>query len=568
MALQAVQLSESEIFSSSQAPGDGNYLYIDDWSHPVTYFVGRNGSGKSRAGRVIAQKVPGSLYLSTDRLLGWMNVRTNTYGATINDFQGVPLIRDANASHYNQQNRISGMATEQLSVLREQPEVGLRVAAFIQKALGRVINLRETAGFLDPFIQLGSREYSLLRDEGHGLRELVVLLTAVYRKDWSLLVVDEPELHLHPSMTRLWISELDRECSSSGRNALVITHEPTIVRPTSADHLRSMWLFDVGRYPLTIASRIDQSMADRVSATLRTNPQLVSQLVFAPRPVLVEGPSDVIAMTTAISRLKEPSVVAQTEFVPCGSSNNVALWFSIARDLGLGVRAVADLDAILNNDVQRIIDQSATLQTRYRNELFAEPPVTHVSLRPILDAANEEKVAKDPKSRARWLADLSAAESGVVSRRDKLIEVWREEGLWLHPQGTLEDVLKIEKGKADVAEASNIEGDIDAVVDWCAFELDTHGEVAALLRLAVERIANSINQAHGVNPGATFHEPVGNTAVSDARMVNVEPLENGRHRLTVKLPSEFAGHYLDFDRTTPVSEMFLLAPEADSLVVP
>lgn len=104
------------------------------------------------------------------------------------------------------------MATEELYALDEQPDVLLRVAAFIRRVLRRTIELRERAGYLDPVVVVGTEEYSLLREEGHGLRELVILLAATYRDDWSLLVVDEPELHLHPAMVRLWLSELQTEC--------------------------------------------------------------------------------------------------------------------------------------------------------------------------------------------------------------------------------------------------------------------------------------------------------------------------------------------------------------------
>lgn len=115
----------------------------------------------------------------------------------------------------------TGGAAEELYSLREQPEVWLRVAAFIRRTLGRVIELRESAGFLDPYVRVDDVEYSLLRDEGHGLRELVVLLAATYRADTRLLIVDEPELHLHPAMARMWLTELNRECTRTGKRAIL-----------------------------------------------------------------------------------------------------------------------------------------------------------------------------------------------------------------------------------------------------------------------------------------------------------------------------------------------------------
>lgn len=559
MPASPIELRTAEMFPNNLATVEEPFLRIDEWTAPVTYFVGRNGSGKSKAAKLLAAKAESGLYLSTDRLLGVMSVNSNQHGATVGSPKGVALGND-NRAHWDQQSRTQGMATEQMLVLHEQPDVALRVAAFLRRALGRVIELRETAGFLDPFVRVGDVEYSLLRDEGHGLRELVVLLTAVYRSDWNLLVVDEPELHLHPSMARLWVSELIRECENTGRNAVIVTHEPSVVRPSTASDLRSIWFFDVNRRPSTIHSHFNEHQADRVTAGLAVNNLPISQLVFAPRPVLVEGPHDVRALTTALTRIKTPAVVAQTEFVPCGSSNAVALWFSICKSMGIDVRAIADLDAIFSSDVQKTIDRSAELQTRYREELFAEPPVTHIALRPLIEGADRALVPKDERSRARWIADLGPALSGLVSRRNRLLEVWRSEGLWLHPQGTLEDVLGIEKGKAEPDIAASVPGDIDVVSDWCAFELDPRGELEHLLGAAVERIASAINHAQRIDPFATFTRPVGSSSHIDEKLVRIESLTGGRHRLTVKLPTEFAGHWMDFDRDTSSNDMSLNPP--------
>jgi hypothetical protein len=540
------------------APSEQPFLTMQ-WNKPVSYFVGRNGSGKSRTAKALA-RATGALYLSTDRLLGIMKVDSNPYGSSVSPAKGISL-EEENRDYFDQQSREQGMATEQLMFLRKEPEIALRVAAFIRRALGRVIELRETAGFLDPFVRLGDVEYSLIRDEGHGLRELVVLLAALYREDWEVLIVDEPELHLHPALARLWITEVEAVCRASDRNAVVVTHEPSLVRPQSGEDLDAIWLFSPGKAPTTVRSAVPEALLSRVTASLKMNVGLVSQLVFSPRPVLVEGPHDVAAFSTAVARTQDPVVVAQTEFVQCGSSNAVAMWFVIAKSLHLDVLAIADLDAVFNGDVQRLIDASPRLQASYRDTLLSEPPATHVALRPLIEAANAAKVRKDEKSRARWLADLDDQAGALLTRRDKLIEIWREEGLWLHPQGTLEDVLGIEKGKAEPASAAETPGAVDVVASWCAYELDTEGDLRLLLASAVERIANNINHAQGASPGVDFSAPVGPSSTADSKIADIESLGSGRYRLTVIAPSEFTGQWLEFDRSTAVDSMQLRTPE-------
>lgn len=485
---------------------------------------------------------------------GWTSV------PAVEGFRGIPLgvpERDQ-ARAFSQQ---SGSGIDEMYALKEQPEVWLHVAAFLRRALGRVMELRESAGLLDPYIRVGNVEYSLLREEGHGLRELVILLTAVYRQDWQMLVVDEPELHLHPSMTRLWLSELERVCRTSNRRAVIVTHEPSLLKPTTAEDLAAVWLFAPGRRSRPLSAHVRPADSSRVTASLAANPQLVSQLVFSPRPVLVEGVHDVAALTVSLGRTQASEVVAQTDLIECGGSGGVALWFEIALAAGLDVRAVADLDACLAPEVQRVMDAAPEVVAAYRADLAAEPAKTSTVIRPLLEAMNAAGVPADPKSRASWLAASVPSGTGWETRREKLCEIWRTAGFWLHKQGTLEDVLSITvKGKEAAATAAAITGDIDAVADWCAYTLDPLGDVEVLLNAAVERIAQSIMEALRVNPETEFTAPVGGTATADARLVRVTPLPRGTHRLTVLKPDSFSGYFVEFSRATPSSELQLQPP--------
>lgn len=561
-------LTESEVFGAEKrgAPAsDAAFMDFVQVPGKVTYFVGRNGSGKSKAARAILRKLPqqsGGLYLSTDRLMGIMGVTSYGWGVAPARYDGLPLKLEER-DWLNSQSREHGMATDILLRLRDEPVVGLKVAAFLRKALGRTIVFRENAGNFDPYVRIGDVEYSLLRDEGHGLRELTVLLGAIYSADWRLLVVDEPELHLHPALAQLWVSELSRECADRGVAAIVVTHEPTMIRPSSGADLEHIWLFQPGRKPATFASAIHAGTESRIAASLQKNPQLVSQLAFAPRPVLVEGQDDVAALGVAMLRTQAAAIAAQTELALCGSSGDVALWFEFANALNIDVRAIADLDALFSSDVQRTINRSAPIQERLRSELLAEPPRADVALRPLIEAANVAGADKNERARARWLADGVQAGSGDEHRRDRLIEMLKQEGLWLHPQGTLEDVLGIEKGKADPAQAAAKPGAIDAVADWCAYDLDPLGDLGHLLQSAVERIANNLTQALGETPGVELTGPVGPMANSDAKLVDVTHLGDSRYRITVNAPVEFKGYFVEVDRDTPPSQITLRPPVPD-----
>lgn len=559
--LQPVELSYGQVFGPVATNNDPDraYIQIAGWVHPILYFVGRNGSGKSRTAKLIAQTCNGR-YLSADRLTGLMAFQNYTWGAAPTEYKGVPLDQDRQIERISRQ---SGVATEELYSLRGQPEVALRVAAFVRKVTGLTIDLRETAGFLDPYVRTGSEEYSLLRDEGHGLKELIVLLAAAYRSDWPLLVIDEPELHLHPSITRLWLAELDRELTESGRRAIVVTHEPSLVRPAAASDLDSLWLFKKNSAPLNVGAQLIQPQHGRVTASITENPQLVGQLVFSPRPVLLEGKHDVAAVSTALKRNEPAAVVAQTDLVDCGGRGGVALWLEICTKLGLDVKAVADLDVVFAPDVQRIIDQLPGVIDAYCETFSDRLLSTGAALKQIIAAANAANIPSDERSRANWLATSDQIDPIIVARRDKILEIWRTKNLWIHPQGRLEEVLGIEKRDAAQARlAAEQQGAIDAVTAWLAYKLDLSGTLKNILGSTIERLAHSILEAQGATPGVKLSKPVGPLSESMSQLVRVEPVGDNEHLITVLRPTEFKGYWVRFSRDTPTSKLTLEPPSA------
>jgi hypothetical protein len=550
-----VEINYEQVFGS---PDRRPYLNITDWQSPILYFVGRNGSGKSRSARAIATQLS-SKYLSTDRLVGLMAFDSYQWGSRQRDFRGLPL-GDTERTQYRAWGRIEGSANDEVWRLQDEPDVALRVAAFVQRALGRKIELRESSGFLDPYITVNDVDYSLFRDEGHGLRELVILLAAIYADDWDLLVIDEPELHLHPSMARLWLAEANDVCTRTGRRIVLVTHEPSLLNPITTADLSAIFFFSPGKQPKNIGALIEPGTEPRVSASLKSNPALVAQLVFAPRPVLVEGSHDVAALTTALKRTHASTVVAQTDFAECGGNGPVALWFHLCTKLGIDARAVADLDSCFDSEVQRWMDSIPAIEDRYRNEAAIEPPKTHVLLRPIIDDANRAGATKDPRGRAQWMAALSG-NSGLVAARDRLLEIWKSSGLWLHPQGTLEQVLGLGvKGAKEAAAAAEMPGPIDIVADWCAYDLDSRATLEALLNVAAERIAHGVMEALRSDPERAFTRPPGSTGESDAKLVQIDPLGEGKYRLTVVRPPEFAGYWFEFSRDSSPNSLNLNPP--------
>jgi hypothetical protein len=568
-AIPPVSCSWNDVFDNMYEESEP-YIEINDWSAPVQVFVGRNGSGKTRTAQALLRQLKGSVathYLSSDRLFGLSTA--GHYGGNLmgpsGEFAGVALSPDARQAARRLGDEW-GYAAEALLSLHDNPEARIRLAAAIQEALGRRIDFTSRNGLIDPIVIFESLTYPLLRSEGHGLKELVILLAAIYRPDWSLLVVDEPEVNLHPSLTRLWMNLLRDECQTSRRKAVVITHEPRLVDPQSCADLEGIWLFKPLQRPVSVSTAVQPTQMTQVDEDLGYNLQLVSNLVFSSHPVLIEGDRDSAAFQSAARRIGTHSSVSQTDFIKCGGRDAVARWLEIARKLGLEVWAVADLDAIFTQAFARTADAFESIQASYVQQWQVQR--TADALKPLYEAMRSTTpTPATDASRREWLRGVLASDDATTRlaklRGEQLLNIWRDAGIWLHPQGDLERALGMDEKSDTRAYARRAEHttEFDGAVRWAFFHFDEAISMRVMMEVEIERIAQDIQRFIRLNPQYVSTGPVGPFAEADSNLVTVQPLESGRYIITVKEPSEFGGWTLEFDRSTAPDEMHLQEPE-------
>ena len=567
--IPSASCSWADVFGDCDGVSDP-YIAIEDWSATVQVFVGRNGSGKTKAAQALYRVLATQInvhFLSSDRLFGLLTA--GHYGANLmgpsGEFGGLSLSPEGRQAAERLRDQY-GLAPGALFALHDSPQARIRMTAAIQEAVGRTVDLSTPhAGLIDPVVDIGTLSYSLFRSEGHGLKELVVLLSAIYAPDWDLLIVDEPELNLHPSLTRLWMNLLRDECNVSGRKAIVITHEPRLLDPQSCDDLKGVWLFRPMRQPVRMITAIQDPQRPKVDEDLWRNPQLVSDLLFSPHPVLIEGDRDLAAFQSAAHRLGSHSSISQTDFIECGGSEAIARWLEIGLDLGLEVRAAADLDAIFSPGFTRTADKIPSIRAAYMNQWQVQR--SSEVLRPIHEAMRGANIANDPASRRDWLLTVLASDDEALQavriRSEKLLKFWREAGIWIHPEGDLERALGM-SNKVDAREyarRAEVETPFDNAVRWALFHFNEAKGMLDLLEAEVERIAQEIQRFTRRNPERDCISPVGIFAEGDSQLVSIQPLGDGRYVISLKEPAEFRGWRLEFDRSTPPDEMRLRQPE-------
>ena len=124
-----------------------------------------------------------------------------------------------------------------------------------------------------------------------GERELLTYLFAIYALNIrdALIIIDEPELHLHPKWQTVLLSMFIRLAQSTGNQFLMATHSPTFVSPDSIQYVSRVYTKE---QKSQIVRLRPTSLPDPRHLFNCVNSQNNEKVFFADAVVLVEGLSD------------------------------------------------------------------------------------------------------------------------------------------------------------------------------------------------------------------------------------------------------------------------------------
>jgi hypothetical protein len=324
----------------------------------LTALVGPNGSGKSRALRAVKKSLESiSLagrkvrFLAAGRSSPLENYRASITGPR---HRATGDLAVGHADYVRDWWEIESV-TGDLFALDFRPDLKLKVEARLQQLFDRAVSFRWTQNGLSLRLTpvTGGLSYAA-NHEASGILQLVALLAAIHNDEIGALIIDEPEISLHPQHQAFLLEEMKRvagEPSDPQRKLIVIaTHAPELLDIRNVKDLpRLAFLTDARRVPTQLvgsetilASRSLQAFLARLGATHRT-------AMFAERVLLVEGPSDEIVVTQLAQRIGMHPLARNAQIVPVtgkGEFLDAAKLFAL---MGKRVAGLADLDALADD---------------------------------------------------------------------------------------------------------------------------------------------------------------------------------------------------------------------------
>ena len=202
-------------------------------------------------------------------------------------------------------------------------------------------------------------------DECHGLKELITILTFLYDETFSVLGIDEPELHLHPQFQRFLLDELRAVAGNPaipGKKLIfLVTHSPILLELRTLEDLAGVVVFSHSDLPVRAAPwGFSVEEQTKIQQALPSFHAAQRELLFSNAPVVMEGPSDVAVLMNVATKLALPLGAAGIGVTAMGGKYQLLAFRALLGSLAkLNARFVLDLDAAIDSKALHCLDSDA-----------------------------------------------------------------------------------------------------------------------------------------------------------------------------------------------------------------
>lgn len=453
----------------------------DEWGN-LNFLIGPNGTGKS----LFADKLEDQIHdyqvrhLNAERLSGMETQNYNQF-ARSNLRQGFDVGQE---DQYRRRARRGGLSSDAYLELREKPDLRIRIQAILSEFFGREIELEVEGGYLQPQMRdsASSDSYDLREDESHGLKELISLLTLIHNDDNDVMILDEPELHLHPQYQRFLLQQIRKIAGhpdeSNSKAFFLITHSPSMIEFRDLEDLTNVYSFrSRSEIPYSI-SEFDDEDEHRISKLLPRLNTRHKEILFSRRPILVEGYTDEEIYSLVIEMHPELTDDPESAMIGVGGKDDLEAFFRFFRSLGLQPKFIADLDMIFSGKLRQTISDIDKVQ-----HLAQESGLDS----DILSAVGEAKQRLNEFVEQIEDRDIQSSDPDIVQKISESLESTGEPSKkqYLMLRGIQSDNNQTLETTLDEDDLGFVQGRIDQVIsilDDCGYHVLQRGELEDYLK--------------------------------------------------------------------------------------
>jgi len=327
----------------------------------ITTLVGPNGSGKTRALRSIKTTLDATNRITqydrkTHFLAAGRGSPFETYRAAV-EHPGSINQGDAavgHVSHFTNWWNLESV-TGGLLVLEKRADLRLKVETRLQQLFDRSVQLGWSQQGLSLRISpmSGGASYAA-NHEASGILHLVGLLAAIHNNDIGALLIDEPEISLHPQHQAFLLEEMENvagdPADKTKKLIIIATHSASLLPLRRITDLPKIAFFNsVRSAPAQVAQHDNILERKKLGALIARLSATHRMATFAQQILFVEGPSDEIVATQLAQRLGLRLLARNAQTLPVTGKGEFAEAAKLFRLMNKKCTVLADLDALADD---------------------------------------------------------------------------------------------------------------------------------------------------------------------------------------------------------------------------
>ena len=320
--------------------------------------LGPNGSGKTQLLRKIKKSINPLIgskkirYLSAGRMGMLEQYRSDFDGQhSIIRYDEAQFGSISDVTRRHQHETIHG----DYQTLSVRADILIKVQERLRKLFFRNIFIEWDAGRLKVSFKrndIDSQKYSSAR-EASGLIQLVAILAAIYDDEVGALLLDEPEVSLHPQLQSFLMKEIERYAGDIQQNKKLIilaTHSTEFINISSSKDLCNIvFCYDPVIPPIQLNPSAGEFQSKKLNELISRIGQEHKLAFFSNRPLLVEGPSDAIICHGIEKKLDLFLEAAGVQIVPIIGKGEFPVVYKFFKMTGKEPIIITDADSFTDS---------------------------------------------------------------------------------------------------------------------------------------------------------------------------------------------------------------------------
>lgn len=318
----------------------------------LTIFVGTNASGKTQTLKKIRDIMRNEMgsnkvrYLSSNRIGNMEQYRSkiNQYTYTTDNY----TFGDQATKRARLQIET---ACGDFFAMDERKDVFIKVSERLSVLFNRNIFIRWDAGQMKVFFGKtdSEQEYSVAA-EASGLVNVISILAALFDESVEVLLIDEPEVSLHPQLQSYLLREMKNVVKKYNKTIIISTHSAEMIELNKASDLCNYIFFRKNMLPKQISPDASELNSVKLKEFLLRMSLIYNEGFFAKKVLLIEGSSDMILCRYLCNRLDLNLDVAGSQIIPVEGKGQFPIITKLFRLIGKEVCVLTDLDGFTDDN--------------------------------------------------------------------------------------------------------------------------------------------------------------------------------------------------------------------------